>query len=47
LLQGDCDEMFVALATRLGWLQDLAQFRDEWCEASQKMFDVAVTKYAT
>ncbi len=42
LLQGECDEMFVALAARLGWLPDLARFRDEWPQASKDMFDEAL-----
>ena len=47
LLQGECDEMFVALTARLGWLPDLARFRDEWLPASQTLFDEALRKSAT
>jgi NAD-dependent SIR2 family protein deacetylase len=47
LLQGDCDEMFLALAARLGWLPDLARFRDEWPQASQDLFDEALAESET
>ena len=47
VLQGDCDEMFAALAARLGWLPDLARFRDEWLPTSQTLFDEALRKSAT
>jgi NAD-dependent SIR2 family protein deacetylase len=47
LLQGECDEMFVALAGRLGWLHDLARFRDEWCPNSQEMFDAELQATST
>jgi NAD-dependent SIR2 family protein deacetylase len=44
MLQGNCDEIFFELAARLGWLPDLEKFRNEWCEASQKMFAEALKR---
>ena len=42
LLRGDCDEMFAALAARLGWLPDLARFRDTLPPASLATLDMAL-----
>jgi NAD-dependent SIR2 family protein deacetylase len=39
--RGDCEAMFVALAARLGWLPELAEFRGEWSDASRALFDKA------
>ena len=42
--QGNCEEMFFALAEKLGWLPDLAQFCDTLPPASKEMLDKALKK---
>ena len=41
LLQTDCDGGFLALATQLGWLDDLYVYKDKMCEASASLLEQA------
>ena len=36
---GDCDEAFLELSARLGWLEELRAVRDELPEESQRRLD--------
>jgi NAD-dependent SIR2 family protein deacetylase len=38
-LLGDCDEQLLVLAEQVGWLHDLARYRDDMCEASRQLLD--------
>jgi NAD-dependent SIR2 family protein deacetylase len=46
LMQGECDEIFAALAARLGWLPELARFRDVLPPASLQTLDKALEALA-
>lgn len=43
-LEGDCDAQLLELAERVGWLQDLAKYRDDMCEASRELLDAKLQK---
>jgi hypothetical protein len=40
-LKGDCDEVLLELAVELGWLHDLAKYKDEMCPASKQLVEKA------
>ena len=40
-LQGDCDEVLLDLIVGLGWLSDLAAYKDQMCPASRELVEKA------
>ena len=43
-LLGDCDNQLLELAEQVGWLHDLARYRDDMCEASRLLLDAKIEK---
>lgn len=41
LLKGSCDDGFLALVKKLGWLEDLQKFDNKMAEKSQEMLKAA------
>lgn len=41
-LQGDCDAQFIVLADALGWLPELATYKDAMADASRALLEAAL-----
>lgn len=39
---GDCDEVFLAMAKELDWLQDLSLYKEQMAPNSQKLLTIAL-----